>query len=167
MRWSLFWDRSSIASLSLGSFLSLTARALSPGAEQTLLFSSPSCQRRVLAPAVSRLSLYLYFFCFAIRFSSFFIDCGFQNHFLKPWKWVFRVCETLIFIKSPFSILIAILMKKSWKIGQKLIKIYEKCYSKFDSKFDWFFYRFLMDFDLQNEARILLRLYLWALDERI
>ena len=43
-----------------------------------------------------------YCFCFAIRFSSFFIDCGFQNHFLKPWKWVFRVSETLIFIKSPF-----------------------------------------------------------------
>ena len=43
-----------------------------------------------------------YFFCFAIRFSSLFIDCGFQNHFLKPWKWVFRVGETIIFIKSPF-----------------------------------------------------------------
>ena len=51
-----------------------------------------------------------YFFCFAIRFSSFFIDCGFQNHFLKPWKWVFRVCETLIFIKSPFLFFGPILM---------------------------------------------------------
>ena len=48
------------------------------------------------------LCCFSYFFCFAIRFWSCFIDFGFQNHFLKPWKWVFRVGETLIFIKSSF-----------------------------------------------------------------
>ena len=61
-----------------------------------------------------------YFFCFAIRFSSLFIDFGFQNHVPNLWKWAFRLDETLIFIKSPFSILIAILNKKTSKNDIKI-----------------------------------------------
>ena len=55
-------------------------------------------------------------------FEWFFMDFQLQKHVPKLWKWVFRVGETLIFIKSPFSILIFILTKKGLKNSSKFIQ---------------------------------------------
>ena len=52
-----------------------------------------------------------------------------QKHVLKPWKWVFRVGQTLIFIKSPFSFFGPILMICDW----------------FCIDFGWFVDRFCID----------------------
>ena len=60
-----------------------------------------------------------------------------QKHVLKPWTWVFRVGETLIFIKSPFLFFGPMLMIVDW-FCIDFGRFVDRCCIDVGCFFDWF-----------------------------